>query len=77
MLVPLPAICDTGAPDYLYLGTGAWIALAKMGALKEASKVDSYWIKGTLQLGEFMVKNPPAAPLPPLHEHLSVWETAG
>ena len=72
ILVPLPAICDTGSPDYLYLGTGAREALAKMGALKEASGVYPYWIKGILQLREFTVKNPPATALPPVYEHLSV-----
>ena len=75
-VVPIPFIVDTGAPDFMYLGTGCRKRLAQLGLLEELGTLlpnpYPYQLRGTLYRGSNRVFKPPAALLPPQHESVSL-----
>ena len=71
-VVPIPLIIDTGAPGFMYLGTGCRRALAELGVLEEVVGSYPYRLRGAIYRGDTRVFNPPAWNLPPHHESLAL-----
>lgn len=69
-VIPIPMIVDTGAPDYLYLGTGAFHILEEAQLLKDvvSSNAWPYRLLGTLRRGEKCIKKPFVDRLPKHYE---------
>ena len=59
-VVPIPLIIDTGAPGFMYLGTGCRRALAELGVLEEVVGAYPYRLRGAVYRGDTRVFNPPA-----------------
>ena len=64
-VVPIPLIIDTGAPGFMYLGTGCRRALAELGVLEEVVGSYPYRLRGAVYRGDTRVFNPPVWNLPP------------
>ena len=71
-VIPIPFIVDTGAPNCMYLGTGAVTRLRDENAIVEVSGLHAYVLKGKLCRGEQFIENPPASLLPLHYEELSI-----
>ena len=71
-IIPIPFIVDTGAPNCMYLGTGAVTRLRDENAIVEVSDLHAYVLKGKLCRGEQFIENPPASLLPLHYEELSI-----
>ena len=72
LVVPIPFIIDTGAPNFMYLGSGCRRVLADLGVLVDTAAGASYRLKGVMRRGDFSVTNPPAWDVPEPHEGLLV-----
>ena len=70
MVVPIPFIIDTGAPKYLYLGTGAFDSLKKY--IDYTIGICPYRLLGTLTRGEKLFKNPLVDIIPSENEEASI-----
>ena len=57
-VIPLPLILDTGAPESLYLGTGAFHILEKAELIKKVTGVLPYRLLGTLHRGKKYIEKP-------------------
>ena len=69
MVVPIPFIIATGAPNFMYLGSGCRQVLADLGVLMDSvSSGAPYWLKGVMCRGEVRVIYPPAWSVPSQHE---------
>ena len=51
-VVPIPLIIDTGAPGFMYLGTGCRRALAELGVLEEVVGSYPYRLRGAVYRGD-------------------------
>lgn len=71
-VIPIPFIIDTGAPDCMYLGTGAVTRLRDENVIAEVSGLHAFLLRGNLRRGELFIENPPASLLPLHYEELSI-----
>lgn len=58
MVIPIPFICDTGAPGLLYLGSGSRSALTKLGRIRRDRERNIYHIRGKLLYNNNALNNP-------------------
>lgn len=71
-VIPIPFIVDTGAPDFMYLGTGALRELKKAQVIKDVSGRMDFRLLGNLVRGERSVEQPYAGILPLQYEEINV-----
>lgn len=72
-VIPIPFIIDTGAPDCMYLGTGAVTRLRDENLIAELSGgLHPFFLKGKLSRGELFINNPSVSELPLQYEELSI-----
>ena len=57
-VIPLPLILDTGAPESLYFGTGAFQILNEANLIKKVTGVLPYRLLGTLYRGKKHIEKP-------------------
>ena len=72
LVVPIPFIIDTGAPNFMYLGSGCRRVLADLGVLVDIAAGAPYRLKGVMRRGDFSVTNPPAWGVPEPHKENQV-----
>jgi hypothetical protein len=67
-VIPIPLILDTGAPESLYLGTGAFRMLGEANLMKDVVGRWPYRLLGTLRRGEKYIEEPFVDRLPVHYE---------
>ena len=70
--VPVPFIIDTGAPEFMYLGSGAVKKLKDVDILEDTAGLYPFRLKGTLCRGSVSCNQPFACVLPLTDEELSI-----
>ena len=69
LVVPIPFIIDTGAPNFMYLGSGCRRVLADLGVLVDTPAGAPYRL---MRRGDVRIINPPAWGVPQPHEENQV-----
>ena len=59
LVVPIPFIVDTGAPNFMYLGSGCRRVLADLGVIVDTPAGAPYCLKGVMHRGDVRIINPP------------------
>ena len=68
-VIPIPFIVDTGAPNFIYLSTGAVNALREVVVIEDITSANAaFRLPGKMYRGDTSVDKPCASVLPPRYE---------
>ena len=71
-VIPIPFIVDTGAPEFMYLGSGAVNELKEVKVVKYITGIHAFRLLGKLCRGDKSIDQPYASSLPVYFEEASI-----